>query len=174
MIRFETAPASARALSSCRLNATRHRRASLLDGRFTRPLAGCLSPEFRMLASDGIIEGAECRSAAEQGVPRFLRIVFFCDEVGKGQQEMGTTDGIHQRVNSRKTAAPNQRGWMGWRLLIAGDVGSAISRPRRLLRRRLAGGDFPVSSFDETHQWFHPVWPGSAFGCGYRVGKFPG
>jgi hypothetical protein len=63
-----------------------------------------------------------------RGEPLFLRIVFFCDEVGKGPQEMSTTDEIHQRVNFWKTAAPNQRGWSKGHLLIAGDGRSAISR----------------------------------------------
>lgn len=45
----------------------------------------------------------------------------FCDEVGKGDQERGTTDGIHRWENSRYTAAPNQRARLRWRLLIAAD-----------------------------------------------------
>ncbi len=94
-----------------------------------------------------------------RAVPLFLRIVFFCDEVGKAQQKRGTTDGIHQGVNSWTTAAPNQRGRLRWRLLFAGDARSAISRPRRSSRRRLARGDSKVSSIDETHQWLNSPRP---------------
>jgi hypothetical protein len=51
----------------CRLKATRHRRASLLDGKFARALAGCPSPEIRMWSSERMLEGAGCGKAAEQG-----------------------------------------------------------------------------------------------------------
>jgi hypothetical protein len=89
-------------------------------------------------------------------------------DFGEKQIELGTTDGIHQRVNSRGTAAPNQRGQLSWGLLIAGLFRSAIGRPTYLLRRRLAGGDSLVSSFDETPQWCLQPGPFGFFGCGCR------
>jgi hypothetical protein len=76
------------------------------------------------------------------------------DDFGERHEELGTTAGSHQRVNSWPTAAPDppsllrsyggtsQRGRLSWGLLIAGLVRSAISRPLDLLSRFITGATF--------------------------------
>ena len=99
---------------------------------------------------------------------------FQMDDRDASIRRVMSADGIHQWMNPWISVATYRRDCEYWGLLIAGLIQSAISRPCSLLRRQLAGGDFLVSSIDETHPWFHSVWPPSIFGCGCRVGKFPG
>jgi hypothetical protein len=50
------------------------------------------------------------REKINLSVLRSIHFAPFRDDFGEKQIELGTTDGIHQRVNSWKSAAPNQRG----------------------------------------------------------------